>query len=344
MLIPLSCQVNTKTVHKTQETCPGGLTDDIIKIIFYNVENLFDTFDDSTKADEEYLPGGLMHWTYSRYKTKLEKVCKVIVAAGGWTPPDMIGLAEIENSRVLLDLIHKTPLVKFEYRYVHKNSPDTRGIDVALLYNPATIKILKTEFIAGKSVDNTEKPTRDILYCKVSVRRTDTLHVFVNHWPSRSGGILETEPARMKMATILRRQIDSIVQSEPHQKIILMGDFNDGPCDKSLARVLKALPATDNATTGILYNLSSGYETKNRIGTHKFQGQWNMLDQIIVSGELLTAKKGLKTSPSCFSVFAPPYLLTEDKKYTGQEPFRTYKGPVYIGGFSDHLPVVVNLY
>jgi len=341
-----SCRVFSKTGGDRAAQCPPMTveTQDRVRIIFYNTENCFDTVDDSTTADEDFLPNGSLHWTYSRYKTKLEKICKVIVAAGEWEPPDIIGLAEIENSRVLQDLIGHTALLKYEYRYVHKNSPDIRGIDVALLYNPATIRIIETAFIPGNTDNPAERPTRDMLYCKMSVRHQEIIHVVVNHWPSRSGGILETEPLRLSNARILKMKIDSVLQTGPHQKIIIMGDFNDGPYDKSLVRGLQAQTDTDSPWPGMLVNLAAGYEKRNKVGSHKYQGQWNMLDQIIVSGEMLVTKKGIATSPACFSVFAAPFLLTEDKNYSGSEPFRTYKGPVYVGGFSDHLPVMIDLY
>src|SRR4030042_1072844 len=156
--------------------CPAGYdeTGERVRIAFYNTENFFDTVDDSTSGDEEFLPDGVMHWTYNRYKAKLEKTCKVIIAIGEWKPPDIIGLGEIENSHVLHDLIYNTPLLKYEYRYIHKNSPDNRGIDVALLYNPATIRLLENIFIPVRFFQQAEKNTRDILHCKVSVGQGET--------------------------------------------------------------------------------------------------------------------------------------------------------------------------
>ncbi|MBN1416808.1 MAG: endonuclease [Bacteroidales bacterium] len=315
-----------------------------IRIVFYNTENLFDTVDDSLTSDEEFLPGSALHWTYSRYKAKLEKVCKVIIATGGWNPPDVVGLGEIENSRVLQDLTDNTPLVKCEYRYIHKDSPDARGIDVALLYNPRTVRVIENIFIPVRFVVNAGKTTRDILYGKMIIRQRDTVHIFVNHWPSRSSGLLETEPARLYAAKILRLKIDSVFRTDPHQRVLVMGDFNDGPYDKSLIDGLQAKPVIESPLPGILYNLATDYEKSHKLGTHKYKGQWNMLDQIIVSGEMLIAGKGMKTSKECFSVFAPSFLLTEDAIYLGSEPFRTYKGPIYKGGYSDHLPVMVDLY
>jgi predicted extracellular nuclease len=314
-----------------------------IRIVFYNTENFFDTFDDPITADEEFLPDGVLNWTYGRYHDKLDKICKVIVAAGEWKPPDIIGLCEIENAYVLRDLINKTPLVKYEYRYIHQNSPDRRGIDVALLYNPSTVRVLEKEFIPVTLTSGTEKTTRDILYCMVSIQQRDTLHLFINHWPSRGGGQLETEPSRLYAAKVLNLEINSLFRIFPNPKIIAMGDFNDEPNDKSLTEGLHAQTEIVLPMPGILYNLSAGYKKKHRIGTNKFQGRWGMLDQFIVSGELLKETMGFTTYPGSFSVFAASFLLTTDDNYSGSEPFRTYKGPVYSGGFSDHLPIVLDL-
>jgi predicted extracellular nuclease len=314
-----------------------------IKLIFYNTENFFDTYDDSLYADEEFLPEGVMHWTYQRYKIKLEKISKVIIAAGQWNPPDIVGLCEIENNRVLHDLIHNTPLIKHNYRFVHKNSPDARGIDVALLYNPLTIKLLHSKFIPVHFFNKEQKTTRDILYCMCLVQNTDTLHVFVNHWPSRSGGQYVTEPLRLYAAKILRLTVDSLSGRFKNPKIIIMGDFNDEPEDKSLKVALQAASPVENPVPQSLYNLAYRYTEKNDVGTHKYQGQWSILDQIIVSGELLVAKKGIITSINCFRIFNDPFLLETDTNFQGTEPFRTYKGPIYHGGFSDHLPVILEL-
>ncbi len=315
-----------------------------VRLIFYNTENLFDTTDDTLYDDEDYLPEGDLHWTYQRYKAKLDKISKVIVAAGQWTPPDIIGLCEIENFHVLYDLTHNTPLSKFNYRFVHKNSPDVRGIDVALLYNPATIRLLKSNFISVRFFNKEQKTTRDILYCMCSVQNTDTLHVFVNHWPSRSGGQYETEPLRLYAAKLLRLSVDSLFSLMRNPKIVIMGDFNDEPGNKSLALALGASAPTESPLSQTLYNLAYRYKMNNVIGTHKYQGQWNILDQIIVSGEILDARKGLKTSLNCFSIFNESFLLEPDKSFEGMQPFRTYKGPIYHGGFSDHLPVILNLF
>ncbi len=342
-----ACHTSAKTAESCiKAECPPNDSNIYthLKLIFYNTENFFDTYDDSLYADEDFLPEGVMHWTYPKYKTKLDKISKVIIAAGKWHPPDIIGLGEVENNHVLYDLTHNTPLIKYNYRFVHKNSPDARGIDVALLYNPSTIRLLESNFISVRFFNKVQKTTRDILYCMCLVHNTDTLHVFVNHWPSRSGGQYETEPMRLYAAKILRLTVDSLYIRFNNPKIVIMGDFNDEPDDKSLKVALQAVPPAENPAPQTLYNLAYRYSDKKDIGTHKYKGQWNILDQIIVSGEMLLAEKGIITGINCYSIFNESFLLETDTNFQGTEPFRTYKGPVYHGGFSDHLPVILDLY
>jgi predicted extracellular nuclease len=343
LLFPASCQNNAINHPEKSPGCSVE-TANRVRIVCYNTENLFDTFNDSLTSDEDFLPAGTMHWTYKRYKAKLEKISKVLIATGEWSPDDIIGLCEIENRHVLYDLISNTPLAKYDYRFIHQDSPDERGIDVAMLYNPATVRIVETRFIPVDLYTFPKNTTRDILYCKVILKTQEALHLFINHWPSRSAGILETEPLRMTAARVLRAAIDSINRTQTAPKILIMGDFNDEPFDKSISQVLMARIPAEKPGVKILYDLSSDYIKRNGTGSHKYRGQWEMIDQVIVSGSLLTTEKGLRTGQGCFHVFDDPFLLREDKYHAGYEPFRTYKGPVYCGGFSDHLPVVINLY
>ncbi len=309
------------------------------RVLFYNVENLFDTFDDTLTSDEDFTPSGRMHWTYKRYETKLNNTYKVLVAAGAWQPPDIIGLCEVENRRTLDDLINITPFSKYAYRIVHENSADRRGIDVALLYNPQTVCFLSSECYRIKKRGLL---TRDILYCKVKLGG-DTCHVLVNHWPSRSEGQLETEPDRLAAAGLLKYVSDSLFKRATHARIIIMGDFNDDPLDESLAGTLKATGEVKNTFPARLYNLTQVPPSGPVRGTLKYQGEWNTFDQIIVSGSLLTRGKGLKVSEDGYHVFNASFLLVPDKKYEGFKPFRTYNGYLYQGGFSDHLPVYIDL-
>jgi len=309
------------------------------RIVFYNTENFFDIVDDSLTADEDFTPAGIMHWTYNRYNAKLKNIYKAIVATGGWRPPDIIGLCEVENKYVISDLIKNTPLLKFPYSIVHKNSSDKRGIDVALLYNHETVRYLSsTYFKIGKRA----LYTREILYFKALLDK-DTCHFLVNHWPSRSAGQTETEIERMAAAKKLRIITDSLLTRNASAKILIMGDFNDEPADKSLAEGLMASSDLTTIYPSRLYNLSVA-PSKGRIrGTLKYQGIWNLFDQVIVSGNFLLNKKGLSINPIDYHINDAIFLLTEDNQYTGHKPYRTYNGIRYQGGFSDHLPVYVDL-
>lgn len=309
------------------------------KFMFYNVENLFDTVDDSLTADNDFTPSGRLHWTSHRYSDKLNKISKVIIAAGGWEPPAIIGLCEIENRIVLNDLIYNTPLSKFPYKIIHKDSPDERGIDVALLYDSRIVAIAAHSVLP---VSQEKLITRDILYAK-AVIRDDTCHIFINHWPSRSSGQLETEPYRFFAAGILRNAVDSLLLINPKAKILITGDFNDDPGDESLTNELAAFPVDAAVGTGELYNLSVEPLKGNVRGTLKYQGSWNIFDQVIVSGAFLNGD-GLKIPENSYRIFYNTFMLEPDITFNGVKPFRTYLGFRYQGGFSDHLPVTVDIY
>jgi predicted extracellular nuclease len=313
-----------------------------LRLMFYNVENLFDTKDDSLKNDDEFLPDGARFWTYNRYQEKLQNISRVITAIGGWTPPDIVGLCEVENREVLDELCSKSSLSRLKYKIIHKESPDLRGIDVALLYQPKVFKPITYSAIKVSFPDNS-LITRDILYVKGTTKNLDTLHIFINHWPSRSGGQIESEPNRIQAAKILRKQVDSIFNENNLSKIVIMGDFNDYPENISISSTLNANQNFDNIESNQLYNLSS-YLQKNIIyGSHKFDGEWGILDQIIVSGALLNEKEGLSTSTINAHIFYADFLLEDDPNFSGKQNFRTYVGFKYHGGFSDHLPVFLDL-
>jgi endonuclease/exonuclease/phosphatase family metal-dependent hydrolase len=319
---------------------PAGPVQSHYRIMFYNTENFFDTRNDSLTADDEYTAQGALHWTYKRYNTKLNNLFKTVIALGGWQPPDIIGVCEVENRFVLSDLLNHTPLLKYEYRIIHANSADRRGIDVALLYNSKTVAFLQSRYF------NLHKPgllTRDILYFKALIKG-DTCHFIINHWPSRSSGQLKTETDRLWAASILRFVVDSLFEDSKNAKIIILGDFNDEPGDESMLIRLKAQNDLRDPLPSRLYNLSSIPKTGKYRGTVKFQGQWNLFDQVIVSGSLLCANHGVFVLPDGYQIFGAPFLLTADEKYNGFKPYRTYIGYRYQGGFSDHLPVYVDLY
>jgi len=311
--------------------------------MFYNVENLFDTFDDSLKRDDDFLPEGNHFWNNHKYYTKLNQICKVIMAVGEWNPPAIIGLCEIENRKVIYDLTNNTPLVKYEYKIVHKESPDRRGIDVGLLYRDDLFTPINSSFLQINFPNNPESKTRDILYVKGVTNYSDTLHVFVNHWPSRWGGQLESEERRVFVASVLKTTIDSIFNENSNANIIITGDFNDYPDNKSIKDILSAKQSIDDVSSNQLYNLSSIlFKTKN-IGSHKYQGEWGVLDQFIVSGNLLKKENEVYTSTEDTYIFNQDFLLEPDESNFGFKPNRTYIGYKYNGGYSDHLPIYLIL-
>ena len=321
----------------------SGINEYDYKIMFYNVENLFDTLDDSLTRDEEFLPEGVRFWNNYRYNTKLNQIYKVITAVGKWNPPAIIGLCEIENREVINDLVNNTPLVKFEYQIIHTESPDRRGIDVGFLYRKDLFQPIDYETIPINFPDNPKSKTRDILYVKGIAKNSDTLNVFINHWPSRWGGQLESEGRRLFVASVLKSKVDSIFNSNPKSNIIITGDFNDYPNNKSIQGILEAQQEFDQITDNQLYNLSSYlYKTKN-IGTYKYRGDWGILDQFIVSGHLLNNKSKVYTTLNDVYIFNADFLLESDDSYFGYKPKRTFIGYKYNGGFSDHLPTYLIL-
>ncbi len=330
-------------------SCAGGdkstgsvsNTNDIVRVMFYNVENLFDTLDDPHINDNEFLPESSKHWTKYRYWNKLEHIAKVIMNLGQWHTPALIGLAEIENKSVLDDLVHQYALRNFDYRIIHRESPDHRGIDVALLYRKDIFKPVDIKFIPIHFPFDEEMKTRDILYASGKLG-TDTIHVFVNHWPSRYGGSIASRPKRDYVASVLRKQIDSLDRIYKTPNILIMGDFNDDPEDHSISAVLQAAHDTLGLSNQSLFNPMYNMHSKGE-GTLKYHGYWNLFDQIIVSGIMLKKSNSLSTKPAMVHIFNAPWLMEADTKYPGKFPLRTYAGSQYLGGFSDHLPVYIDI-
>ena len=310
------------------------------RIMFYNTENLYDFEDDPLTNDDEFSPTGSYKWDYFKYNDKLQKIAKVIVAVGGEQGSDLIGMCELENRKVLNDLIRNTPLAAGGYDILHKDSKDPRGSDVALLYKKKKFKLLFYDFYEFKSVGDSSK-SRDILYAKGIVKNTDTLHVFVNHWPSRRGGKEQSDRRRMISARILKSHVDSILRVNKDAKIIIMGDFNDEPIDKSIHEELQATDSA-NLKPGGLFNFMYAYKIKG-IGSYKYQAEWNMLDQIICSSPLLDKKGLLHADYSDAHIFSIDWMMTDDAKFPGKKPLRTFQGPKYLGGYSDHLPVYLDI-
>lgn len=311
-----------------------------IRLAFYNIENLFDTINDPLTNDDEFTPSGTKGWYFSRYLEKLDHIYKTITALGEWDPPAVVGFCEIENRSVLYDLVSKTPFIKHGFEIIHQDSPDKRGIDVGLIYHPKLFKPISFKAIRVDITKDSSSTTRDILYVSGKIFKKDTVHIFINHWPSRSGGQAKSEPRRIIAAETLRIQVDSILKLNANANIVILGDFNDEPGDKSIYETLGAKEDTIPKSGNILFNGMYSY-FKQEIGTEKFQEHWHCLDQIIMSYSLLNKKNNvLMSSPT---IFRASWLIEPDEKYLGEKPFRTYAGPKYTGGYSDHLPVYVDL-
>jgi endonuclease/exonuclease/phosphatase family metal-dependent hydrolase len=313
-----------------------------LRFVFYNTENFFDTYDDSLKEDNDFLPHGLMRWNYKRYSDKINSLYKVITAAGEWDSPSLAGFCEVEKKSVLQDLIAHTYLSKFNYGIIHEESSDPRGIDVCLIYRKNLLRLLSHRYLKPDGLKEGEFRTRSVLYSKWAIY-DDTIHLFLNHWPSRRGGVLAGESLRKKIAGMVKEKADSISKTEKgNAKIIIAGDFNCTPGDEELSVF------TGNGGNGkygienLMINLSESSAGKG-IGTYRYMGAWEMIDQVIVSGWLMKCTEGLYTDEESFIVFKPDFLLRRDPSYPGFIPYSTYRGYKYQGGFSDHLPVILDL-
>ncbi|MCI1732864.1 MAG: hypothetical protein LKM33_00665 [Bacteroidales bacterium] len=335
----------------------------IMLVMFWNVENFFEPFDNPGSNDNDFTPFGKYYWTWKKFEKKRDDIAKVIISAGeqiGETgvegaasePPALIGLAEVENRFVLNQLVNETPLARLNYKIIHRDSQDERGIDVALLYRPSRFKLLRINFLPDSSIlskvsggmELKKFKTRWVLYAKGIVNELDTLHVLVNHWPSKLGGEQRTLKSRMLISNIVRCFTDSILQSQPNANVILMGDFNDTPESKPLQN----LSGFKNCATTFL---SSHCDE----GTHKYNGKWEMLDQFLLSQHLVYKGDGTEgkygrnaqwifCTDSSMVVFRSDFLLQEDKMFLGNKMKKTLNGPRYLGGASDHLPILLKVF
>lgn len=307
------------------------------RVMFYNTENLFDTVDNPQTNDADFLPSGKLKWDKTRYENKLMHIAQVIEAAEF---PAVIGFSEVENDTVLNDLVKQQVLADKGYAFVHYNSPDERGIDVALIYRKNLFTPSYTINLPVKFPLEPEDKTRDILYVKGSLKG-ETYHFFINHWPSRSEGEEKTRPRRMAAALTARHIVDSLFNAEKDPQIVLMGDFNDHPTDSSLIAGLGAINDIQNIDANKLYNLAARWQAEGK-GTHKYKGEWGTLDQIIVSSAVLNGK-GIYCRPDAANIGEFDFLLEPDTRNGGVWPKRTYGGDKYLDGYSDHLPVYLNL-
>lgn len=315
---------------------------DSVTVAFWNLENFFDPFVDSTRAYNEFTENGSQHWTKTRFYNKRNNIYKAILSFSRSQPIGIMGVCEVENEFVLNAVFAQTPLKRFNYRWVHYEGPDRRGIDPAIIYSKDKFQLLYSEAIPFYNPNDTAMVSRDILYAKFFDYRSDTLHCFVNHWPSKYRGELETAEARNCAAGIVRRKVDSIVAVIPEAKIIIMGDFNDTPESPCIREVLGAKHHSEITENDLLVNLFARGEDLGFKGTLKHQDSWSIFDQIIVTKSLINSDS-LHCTSSDARIIHDPMLLTEDATYHGVKLNRTYLGPRYLGGFSDHLPVVLLL-
>lgn len=327
---------SAKCQEKQYQVLSGG---------FYNLENLYDTIDDPTKNDEEFLPGGLKNYNGKVYREKLDRLAEVISQLAVEKTPDgpaFLGVSEVENRQVLEDLVKHRLLAARGYRICHHNSPDERGVDVALIYNPKYFVPKRTHSLNVPLFSESGRPikTRDILWVE-GFLMGEKIHLFVNHWPSRRGGEEASSPRRQKAASVCRATIDSINVAEPGVKAIVMGDLNDDPMSPSVKKVLNSVGDPEKITDEKMFNPFEPFYKKG-IGTLAWQDSWNLFDQLIFTPAWVT----LPHNGWFFykaEVFNRPFLTQKTGNFKGY-PLRTYVGNEYQGGYSDHFPVIVYLY
>lgn len=318
-------------------------------VMTYNVENLFDTCHDAGFDDYEFLPTATRQWDTRRYRTKLLRLARVIASAGGAEPLSLVALCEVENDSVVRDLCRRTRLARLGYEYVVTHSRDVRGVDVALLYQPLRFRPIAVEAVSVAPPKDYGRPTRDILHVTGLLPTADTLDVFVCHSPSRLGGLRVADDYRRMVAERVRQLADSALTYRATPYAIIMGDFNDDATDPSIAfglrpHTLPEIAAWASADVKAYYAMAANLKTSEGIeGTYKYRGEWNRLDQMFVSGALLRPESSLHVTPQACQIYAPPFLFTKDTRYGGVKPYRTYLGPQYNGGFSDHFPLLLHL-
>ena len=332
LIFVCGCSSLTNTGYTLPEHFKGNESDSSIRIAFYNLENLFDTLNDPLKDDDAFTPNGANRWVYSRYRAKVFEHAQTIRSLGGWDPPAIFAFCEIENEDVVQALIDAPPLRDFDYKIIHFESPDPRGIDVGLIYRSEELEADTTcPVLLG--VDSLDRPLRDFLWTRWEWKG-QFFHTLFVHWPSRYGGQKSSEEKRFQAASRVndwKDQMEKIYINEPW---ILMGDFNDEPSSTSIVQYLGTEGTHPNWLN--LFGMPNDWP-----GTHVHNGVWNYLDQCFLSREFL--KEEVFFGVTEVNIFNAQWLL--EKNDQGQVyPFRTYLGPAYHGGPSDHLPIYIDLY
>ena len=326
------------------------------RLMTYNVENLFDLADNPLTADNDFLPAGAYAWDSLRYRGKLAHLSRAILAAGGNTPVDLVALCEVENDTVLRDLTEHSRMARLGYRFVITHSRDRRGVNVALLYQPERFLPVSVDTFRIAYDAQREQPTRDVLHVAGRILTGDTLDVIVAHWPSRRGGAARTEAYRCRVAARIRSLADSLCRHRTNAAVVIAGDFNDEPDNRSVRQVLGAAPQTqqtdrrrrggESEMPAPYVNLSANLtdETLDVRGTYKYQKHWNRLDHIIVNKALLNQHPHLSVAPEACRILSFPFLLErETESWEGVKPHRTFQGSIYHGGTSDHLPLLLQI-
>lgn len=309
------------------------------RVMEWNCENLFDTLHDYGKDDSQFLPDGEYEWDGRRYWAKQGRLARTILDAGGLQPVDIIGLCEVENDSVIYDLIHRTRMAALGYDYLMTTSADLRGVDVALLYQPLTFHPIATKVFSVPYDSVTERPTRDIMWCAGVIPTGDTLDVVLVHFPSRRGGKSVTAPYRQRAAEMVRQVTDSLHAHRMRPAVIVMGDCNDEPRDKSVRLMAKGGLQNMSERARVPLDGEDKKSKKRQIeGTYYFQSMWGRIDNILFTADALERYRATDAT-----IFAPDYLLEPDKDGF-LRPFRTYRGPIYHGGYSDHLPLLFDLW
>ncbi|WKN29738.1 hypothetical protein PZB74_12255 [Porifericola rhodea] len=327
--------------EETSASQPSGL-----RICFYNVEQLYDIHDDpAIEEDADYLPSGKKQWTDERYQAKLDKIVQVIAALN---MPEVIGLAEIENGQVLRDIVKHEKLSDYSYEIIHFDTPPPNSLDVALLYRSVFFTPYLAKAVNVPADSNGHRPP-DILQVsgilgERSNMESNTIHLLITDWPDRQGGMSKSEEERLSAAHTLRQLVNDILANDEDANIVVMGTFNDEPDNKSFVFRLGAHGETQQLNTGDLYNPMYKLDQADK-GSYYSRSSWKMLDQILISQSLLDDRKGSADfvyRQGSAQVFDTEWLL-QTKGNTQQQPYPTYEGFEYKGGYSDHLPVYIDL-
>lgn len=314
---------------------------DIYAVGFYNLENLFDTIHQQGKNDYEFLPDGVNKWSTKKYSNKIKNIARVLDDMASDVPSSglaAVGVCEVENAAVLRDLVSCEPLVRRGWSFAHFEGPDSRGVDCALLYNPKLFKPTDAWLVPYTAAKrDTTYITRGFLVVKGEIGG-EVLHLIVNHWPSRYA----KSPVRERAGVLVRQLKDSIVGADPKAKVIILGDLNDNPDNKSVCESLGAVRNKKDASTAVsLYNPWWNILRKEGRGTQKYRGKWNLFDQIMVNGNLVNGGNSVLGFYKA-EIFSRDYMFQSKGKYKGSIK-RTHAGGVWLNGYSDHLPVILYL-